>query len=117
VLSLLRIIALVDVGILAGAVGLCWLAGWRSVAQYGESLVYLGGTAIVLGVLSVGGQYMGVRGNAPYLVARSVSDASMGARTQQMLTDLFADYRFLVMALLSGLPIILLGLQIASGTR
>ncbi len=106
---LLRSLALIDLAVMAGALVLCWLAGWLSLSQYGQSLVYIGAACVLIGFLSVVGQYIGVRGDAQYFIARSVSAGTLPERTQQMVADIMDSYRFLVLGALSGLSLIALG--------
>ncbi len=108
-LRLVRTLVLIDLAFMAGALALCWPAGWPTLSQYGQSLVYLGAACVLIGCMSVGGQFLGVRGNAQYFIAGSASAANMAERTRQMMADLMGSYRFVVVGALSGLSLIALG--------
>lgn len=88
---------------------ICWLAGWRSLHQYGDGLEIAGVAAILLGGLSLsGGRQMSANPTVQYI--QSVSNAPLNERSRQNLADLMDSFTSLVRLGVAGLLAIGLGL-------
>jgi len=87
------------------------LIGWRTIFLYAESLFLVGGAAIAVGVLGTMGNWS-QRRSFPYQYASSVSDADIATRTRQELKDTEASYSFSILAILSGVSLVLLSILI-----
>ena len=87
------------------------LIGWRTIFLYAESLFLVGGAAIAAGALGTMGNWS-QRRSFPYQYASSVSDADIATRTRQELKDTEASYSFSILAILSGVSLVLLSILI-----
>ena len=87
------------------------LIGWRTIFLYAESLFLVGGAAIAVGALGTIGNWS-QRRSFPYQYASSVSDADIATRTRQELKDTEASYSFSILAILSGVSLVLLSILI-----
>ena len=87
------------------------LIGWRTIFLYAESLFLVGGAAIAVGVLGTMGNWS-QRRSFPYQYASSISDADIATRTRQELKDTEASYSFSILAILSGVSLVLLSILI-----
>jgi len=75
---------MVDLGVFV-VIGLaCWLCGWRTAYQYGRGLLWAGTAAILLGLASGTGGWVGTHAqDFETQYARSVGAQSSSERTQQ----------------------------------
>jgi hypothetical protein len=88
-----------------------YIAGWRTLFLYAESL-FLGGAAVMtIGAGSTMGHWMQTR-RFDYQYASSVSDANLAERTQQANKDAEASYAFSTLAIITGLILVLLSILI-----
>ena len=87
------------------------LIGWRTIFLYAESLFLVGGAAIAIGALGTIGNWS-QRRSFPYQYASSISDADIATRTRQELKDTEASYSFSILAILSGVSLVLLSILI-----
>jgi hypothetical protein len=83
-----------------------YLIGWRTIFLYAESLFLVGGAAIAVGALGTMGNWS-QRRSFPYQYASSISDADIATRTRQELKDTEASYSFSILAILSGVSLML----------
>ena len=88
-----------------------YLIGWRTIFLYAESLFLVGGAAIAVGALGTMGNWS-QRRSFPYQYASSISDADIATRTRQELKDTEASYSFSILAILSGVSLMLLSILI-----
>jgi hypothetical protein len=101
ILRFLGAVALIDLGIFA-LVGLgCWLGGWRTASQYGTGLVWAGIGAMVLGVLSIVGNW-GLTRSPTYQYGLSVGVQNIYERTQQAIKDAAQGYGFFILMAVAG---------------
>ncbi len=90
----------------------CWLAGWRSLYQYGVAISTLGIIIAALGGLGVAGGWGGTR-SFQYQYGSSASSRNISERARQDLKDLMSSYRFAYLAFVIGVAAFFTGLALA----
>ena len=102
-------LALIELGIL-GLVGLiCWLAGWRTLADYANGLVAAGFVIMFFTALSLGGGTVPF-GNTRYNFAKTFPRASTYDRAKDIMSKRDDNIAFGIFAGSSGLITLAMGL-------
>lgn len=111
----LRTVVLVDVGVFV-AIGLvCWLFGWRTAYQYGRGLLWVGTAAILLGLASGTGGWVGTHAqDFETQCARSVGAQSSSERMQQDRDDALRSFGFQTLMTVAGVISLAVGWLIQS---
>lgn len=107
-LRFLRVIALIDLGIVVVVGLLCWSADWRTAEQFGQILAWAGAIAIGLGVASQLGGW-GLTRSPDVLLAQSVGRENISDRTKRTARDLVRAYDFVIMLAAAGLVAVGIG--------
>lgn len=108
VLRFAGIAALVQLGIMIAVLLVCWFAGWNTINQYGQALVWTGVLAIGLGLLSIKGQWDTTR-SFNYQHSLSVTNQDGWERTKWNVAESMHIHRFLFLMVTVGSISILLG--------
>ena len=102
------IVALVELGIMIAVLLVYWLAGWYTINQYGQALVWAGVLAISLGLLSIKGHWATTR-SFEYQHSLSVTNQDGWERTKWNVAESMNIHRFLFLMVTVGCTSILLG--------
>jgi hypothetical protein len=110
IVGFLKDILLIDAAIFVGAALLCWVLGGRTVAQYGQWLMWVGIAVVVIGVMGFVGGGATSRGSVSYQLGQSVGQEDVGGRTERLVKDLAQGYAFTIR--MTAVGIIALGVGI-----
>ncbi len=72
-----------------------WLIGWRTSTQFSNAYFIGGVLAAMIGPLSVMGGFS-QRGDFKFQYTRTASNASLGDRTRQMMSEIAEGYNFTI---------------------
>jgi len=96
---------------LTGAV--CWLIGWRTMAEYSTGLLWAGFLVMFFGAFSVLGG-ASLNSDFKYQYSKTVMPVSPSGRAQQSVTDLAQGMSFTVWAALVGVLTVILAFVLKS---
>lgn len=102
-------VAIAEIVIFAVTGLVCWLAGWRTLAEYSTGLLWAGFVALVFGAVPVfGGNSLDRDYQHQY--SKTVMPISPSGRVQQNVNDIAQGMSFTFWAALVGVITILLGI-------
>jgi len=102
-----RVSGIVLVGLVL-AIGVSLILGWRSLEQIGTAVLLVGTATVVIGVLSMVGNWGGAR-NFEQQFAKTAWEQDAGERMHQELKDTSQNYGFVALLGASGLVLVVIG--------
>jgi hypothetical protein len=110
-LTVMKLIALIDLGMAVLIAIICWFAGWRSVSNYGMALILGGGLLLGLSGISAMGSSAYIT-DPTYLLARSVENKPLHQRMGEDLKYIRDSWNSMTLMALISLGLISLGLAV-----
>jgi hypothetical protein len=99
---------LIDLAVFILTALVCWFGGWRTIHQFGNSLMIAGFIAFLVGgVTGFGGTE--IARNPTYRYIQSVMPNSLSERTRQDWMDMMDSFSFLILLVTAGLLLMAVG--------